>query len=51
MEEYALAVTDCNDSLTLNPSYIKVLARRSQVYEALTHFDEALIGIEFISIN
>ena len=48
MKELELAVDDCNDAIALNPDYIKVLVRKSQINEKLEKFDEAIKGIPLI---
>ncbi len=44
LEEFESAVEDCTKSLDLNPTYIKAIVRRCQAQEALTNYDEALLG-------
>lgn len=36
------AIEDCRHALELNPEYVKVLMRRSQLYEKVEKWDEAL---------
>ena len=45
VDEYDCVVDDCTASLELNPSYVKVLMRRSQAYEKLTKPEDALVGM------
>lgn len=42
--EFDQTVEDCNKSLDLNPSYVKVLIRRCQAFEKLGKVEEALAG-------
>lgn len=44
-EEFDLVVEDCSAALERKPDYLKVLARRMQVYEKLEKYEEALAGM------
>ena len=44
IKEYEVVVEDCTAALAINPSYVKVLNRRSQALELLDKPDEALAG-------
>lgn len=44
VDEHDCVIDDCTASLELNPSYVKVLMRRSQAYEKLTKPEDALVG-------
>ncbi len=46
MSEHQLVIADCSSALELNSSYLKVLVRRSQSYEALEQYDEALADMK-----
>jgi tetratricopeptide (TPR) repeat protein len=42
MKEFELAVEDCTDSLKYNEGYVKVLIRRSQAFEKLEKYEDAI---------
>lgn len=46
-EEFDLVVEDCSAALERKPDYLKVLARRMQVYEKLEKYEEALAGMSW----
>mmetsp|Transcript_37855 Transcript_37855/g.38541 ORF Transcript_37855/g.38541 Transcript_37855/m.38541 type:complete len:223 (+) Transcript_37855:137-805(+) len=42
MNEYELTIEDCTHAITNNPKYLKVIIRRSQAYEMILKYEEAL---------
>ncbi len=44
LEEYNLVISDCTSAVAFNPCYVKVLYRRSQAYEALQNYEDAIKG-------
>jgi tetratricopeptide (TPR) repeat protein len=45
-EKYDQAIDDCTKALELNPSYLKVLVRRAELYEKKDKLDEALVDYQ-----
>ncbi len=48
LQEWDMAVDDCNWALDKKPDYVKVIVRRSQAFEKLNRIDEALVDAKRI---